>query len=79
MAGRRPTHNLKIKARSGCRESDSAVVGGAWLNADGSMSIQLNVGVVLRWNDDVAITAFARSPDDGTRLNARSLNEEDGK
>lgn len=59
------THNLKVKVKSGPREGDQSTVGGAWLNADGSMSIRLDVGVTLRWDDELMITAFPRTLPNG--------------
>lgn len=43
----RPTHILKIKARSGTHRS---VAGAAWLNDSGAISIQLNPGIVLSYD-----------------------------
>lgn len=54
------THNLKVKVKSGHREGSTSIIGGCWLNNDGSLSIQLNVGVTLKWDDNIHITAFPR-------------------
>jgi len=54
---KRPTHTIKVKEKEGSAQGE---VGRAWLNDDGSLSIQLNPGVVLSWNDGLLITAFPR-------------------
>ena len=51
----KPTHRIKVQDK---QTNASGVIGSAWLNASGSMSITLNPGVVLSWQDDVRITAF---------------------
>lgn len=50
-----PTHTIKVKHMA---SGKSGVAGVAWLNETGSISIQLRPGVVLSWNDGLAITAF---------------------
>jgi len=51
----KPTHRIKIKDKA---TKASGIVGSAWLNKNGSMSIHLNAGVTLSWTDNVVITAF---------------------
>jgi hypothetical protein len=51
-----PTHFLKIKERPPGKAMTQA--GRAWLNEDGSMSIQLNPCIVFSSHDDVFITLF---------------------
>jgi hypothetical protein len=48
-------------------KSKKSTVGAAWLNDDGSISITLNAGVSLRWDDGLMITAFDANyqPKDG--------------
>jgi len=55
-AKRRPDLRLKVRSRTNLDEQ--AVVGAAWTNPDGSVSIRLNPGVTLSWNDGLQITAF---------------------
>lgn len=57
MKPKRATHDVKIKEKHGKR---SGTVGAAWVNDDGSFSIQLNAGVTLSWQDDVYITVWPR-------------------
>jgi hypothetical protein len=52
----KPTHIIKAMVRAD--EKKTGRVGAAWLNADGSISIHLDVGVTLSWNDGLMITAF---------------------
>lgn len=53
---RRPTHTLRVKVRD--TDNQTNTIGKAWLNEDGSMSISLSPGVVLKWDDPFFITAF---------------------
>lgn len=55
---KRPTHDLKAVPRAGGR---GGIVGAAWLNDDGSFSIQLNTGIALRWDDGLLLRAFPRT------------------
>jgi hypothetical protein len=52
----RPTHVIKVMDRSTGRKGGR--VGAAWVNPDGSISIHLDTGVTLSWNDGLMITAF---------------------
>jgi hypothetical protein len=63
FTGSKPTHKIKAKGKVRGHER-SHVVGVGWLAANGSLSIQLNVGVVLSWTDDVLLTAFPIDPKD---------------
>lgn len=51
----KPTHRIKAKLPAG---KGSTIVGSAWANVDGSISIKLHPGVVLRWDDGLLLTAF---------------------
>ncbi len=72
-----PTHLLKVKERNGKR---ACTIGVGWWK-DGTMSIQLNPCVVLKWTDDVLINLFpidekypergAREPDPTFVVNPR--------
>jgi hypothetical protein len=53
--GRKPDFNLSAKPRDG-RPGNK--VGAGWINDDGSISIALNVGVTLSWNDDLFLGLF---------------------
>lgn len=51
----KPTHRIKAKVKDSL---DTASIGVAWLNDNMSMTIRLNVGVSIAWNDELVITAF---------------------
>lgn len=53
--GKKPDFNLSAKPRDGRL---GGKVGAGWKNTDGSISIQLNVGVTLSWNDELFIGLF---------------------
>jgi hypothetical protein len=53
--GRKPDFNLSAKPRDG-RPGNK--VGAGWINDDGSISISLNIGVTLSWNDDLFLGLF---------------------
>jgi hypothetical protein len=57
----RPTHTIKVMDRA--TKQKGGRVGAAWLNKDGSISIQLDVGISLSWNDGLMITAFENNKD----------------
>lgn len=59
---RLPDYKLKILDK---KTGTKGEVGAAWLNEDNSISIQLNVCVVLERKPDVVITLF---PNDQHRL-----------
>ena len=59
----RPTHRIKaldqrMKSSNKSKAARSSEIGVGWANTDGSMTIRLNVGVSLRWDDEIVITAF---------------------
>jgi hypothetical protein len=56
-------YNVRIKQRAGDKPRANTV-GGAWKNADGSISIVLDVGVSLSWKDDLFIGLFPRACDE---------------
>ena len=65
---KKPDLLLKVRVREGAGgpghpDGKTATVGACWMNADGSINVQLNVGVTLAWNDGLQITAF---PNDWT-------------
>jgi hypothetical protein len=62
---RKPDLILKVRLRDGS-EGTSAVVGVAWLNPEGHVSITLNPGVTLSWNDGLQITAFPATQGKGS-------------
>jgi len=51
---RKPDYKIKVQTP----QKRSGEVGIGWLNQDGSVSIRLNPGVSLRWDDDLSIVAF---------------------
>lgn len=51
----KPTHKIRVKVRDSDRTSD---VGVAWDRGDGSFSLQLNIGTVLKWDDPLFISLF---------------------
>ncbi len=51
----KPTHKIRAKVRDSDRTSD---VGVAWDRGDGSFSLQLNIGTVLKWDDSLFISLF---------------------
>jgi hypothetical protein len=53
--GRKPDFNLSAKPKDG-RPGNK--VGAGWINDDGSISIALNVGTTLSWNDELFIGLF---------------------
>lgn len=55
QAPKKPTHKLRVKLRDGERAAD---VGCGWQREDGSLGIQLNPGVVLKWDDPLFISLF---------------------
>ena len=59
MAARKPDFNLSAKPKDG---QPGCKVGAGWKNDDGSISIKLNVGTTLSWNDDLFLGLF---PTDG--------------
>lgn len=54
--GRKPDLELSVKLKGGSSTCRNA--GRAWMNADGSISIQLNPGIHLSWNDGCHISLF---------------------
>ena len=59
---RRPTHVIKVMDRDRPEKGGNAA-GVGWANEDGSLTIHLNIGIVLSWKDNLAITAFPRDRD----------------
>jgi hypothetical protein len=59
VASRKPDFNLSAKPKDG---QPGCKVGAGWKNDDGSISIKLNVGTTLSWNDDLFLGLF---PTDG--------------
>lgn len=60
---RKPDLLLKVRVREGAGgpgypDGRHATVGAAWMNADGSIHVQLHPGVTLAWNDGLQLTAF---------------------
>jgi hypothetical protein len=57
---RKPDYRIKVKRRSDEKgKGPTNSVGAAWVNEPGgSISIVLDLGVVLSWNDDLLITLF---------------------
>ncbi len=53
--GRRPDYKLKVMDKTNSKTND---IGAAWLNANGSISIQLNVCTFMQYNPDLLITLF---------------------
>jgi hypothetical protein len=72
--GRKPDFNLSVKPKDGRMGNK---VGAAWKNDDGSISISLNVGVTLSWNDELFIGLFPVE-DRATRTPKPKTKEEDG-
>lgn len=50
---RKPTHEVYANEKGG--GSGRALVGVGWEDADGSISVRLNVGTTLSWNDGLYI------------------------
>ena len=72
MSGRKPDFRMKVKARD--REDPrTGVAGAGWVNADGSISIKLDVGFRLDWKDDLLITMFPEG--DNARIAALGMAE----
>lgn len=57
----KPTHTIKVMDRA--TKKKGGRVGSAWLNKDGSISISLDTGITLSWNDGLMITAFENNWD----------------
>lgn len=55
LESRSPDYRIRAKQRNGAA---GGTVGVGWKNENGSFSIALNVGIVLKWDDDLIITAF---------------------
>lgn len=71
----KPTHKIRVKVRDTDRSSD---VGVAWDRGDGSFSLQLNIGTVLKWDDDLHISLFPLPNKGKTALDvSRELMHED--
>lgn len=62
----KPTHVIKVMDRT--TKKKGGRVGAAWLNKDGSISIHLDTGITLSWNDGLMITAFENNRNDGGDL-----------
>lgn len=62
-AGRRPTHELRVKRRD---SADQGVVGVAWQNDNGTFSIKLRPCVVISSNDD-DVTILLTKIESGSR------------
>lgn len=54
---RKPDYKLRLRDRD--TKSTSPRSGVGWKNDDGSISLQLDIGVVIRWDDPVNITLFS--------------------
>ena len=52
------TRKPDFRIRAISKQKRFSTVGAAWLNEDGTISIQLDVGTTLAWNDGLKITAF---------------------
>ena len=52
---RKPDYKLKVLNK---KTSEKGEVGAAWLNEDGSISIQLNMLVVLKRKKNLVLTLF---------------------
>lgn len=50
-----PTHVVKVKERNG---KGGTIIGVAWQNEQGWLTVKLNPCVVLTWKDDVHIKIF---------------------
>lgn len=57
--GNVPTHRLRVLNKE---TDERGEVGAGWLNGDGSITIKLNMCVVLSQSQDVVLTLF---PEDG--------------
>ncbi len=56
---RLPDYRIKVKTRVEEGERyEAGEVGCAWQSDNGNITIKLNPGVVLSWNDGLVITAF---------------------
>lgn len=54
-----PTHRLRLLDKESGR---GATVGAGWLNKDGHITINLNPGVRLSWDDNVTLTLWPVDP-----------------
>lgn len=64
----RPDYKIKVVPKANdsnrnCGSAKDVVVGVAWLNPTGSISVQLNPGTRLAWDDPLHITLFQMSAD----------------
>jgi hypothetical protein len=59
MAARKPDYDLSLMHKVTGRKNPSA--GGAWLNDDGSINIQLNPFITFTDDPDTIITLFPRT------------------
>lgn len=77
-SGRKPDYQLKILNKSNDKRG---IIGAAWKNEDGSISIQINPCIILDGNqlDDFVITLFKNdfNPDKPTRGRKRKILEGD--
>lgn len=54
--GRWPDYQLRVKRKDG--EGASVQIGAAWKINGGGISIQLNPGACLRWDDELWVSLF---------------------
>jgi len=55
---RKPDYRIKARTKDEDGHYQTGEVGIAWRNETGNLSIRLNPGVVLRWDDGLILTAF---------------------
>ena len=61
--GRKPDYRIAVKTRTkSVGKQGQGVIGAAWKEDDGSISISLSPCVVLRFEDDVGIKLFPIDP-----------------
>jgi hypothetical protein len=66
--GRSPDYRLKLYDRDLKKGGDA---GAAWVNEDGSISITLNIGIVLQERDGLSINLFKNEPYDPAKRRRR--------
>lgn len=56
--GRKPDYKIKATTRPNVAPKREGVIGCAWVNEDGSLSIKIDPFVTVSGGDDLIITAF---------------------
>lgn len=70
----KPTHNLSVLDKA---TGSRGIIGAGWLGPDGTLTIKLNAGAALRWDDGLTIKAFPVSTKKPMKLELATQEDPD--